>query len=254
MTAIRRALQRRYAAPEFHLFEEFALFEGGRRLDAVAVSPWAARGFAILGFEIKEQRADWLRELRNSSKAEEGAAFCDRWSVAAPKDVVKASEVPAGWGFVEMRGERLFNVIEAPVRVAVPIDRAFLARVITHLSETSERLERDFRHTIRKEISDEIEESHRAEIERIKGQSGRRAQDLEDAIAVFEKASGIRIAAYNGPRVGEVVKAALEVSRLPNLEYQENHLQVALDAVKKARAEITAVNVAPLFAGAEETR
>lgn len=102
-TNIWNALRRRYKAPEFALFSEVrdALGWAGKgSCDAVAFGLWPSRGMAMLGFEIKTDRRDWLRELKKPEKAERFAALCDEWWVVTTPDVLDESELPLGWGWL----------------------------------------------------------------------------------------------------------------------------------------------------------
>lgn len=78
-----------------------------QRVDAVVIGAWESRGTAILGFEIKASRPSWLTELKDPSKAEGAALFCDAWYVLADEDVVRIEEMPKNWGLYVPRKGRL---------------------------------------------------------------------------------------------------------------------------------------------------
>lgn len=238
---IENALRRKYAPPEYVFFREFAMFDGGRRLDGVAVSPWAARGYKIIGFEIKTRRPDWLKELRQPAKAAEGSAYCDLWFVVATSGVVTKDEVPAGWGFLELRGERLFKITAAEPREAVPIDRAFMARCIGKLSEAAQKAKTEERWEIEQAIRAQLEEERKRAVKREKDLSADEIAGLRHTIKSFEEASGLDLSAhkYEIPRVGALVRALLKKEMsLPNLEYQKKQLELALAGVTEAHDAI----------------
>src|SRR5690349_4873984 len=82
---IREALRERYAPPAWAFFEEVGNATGirsSRWADAVAMGLWHSRGIDIHGFEIKCNRNDFIRELRDPSKAEAVAEHCDFWWLA----------------------------------------------------------------------------------------------------------------------------------------------------------------------------
>lgn len=88
------------------------------------------RGYlAIHGFEVKVSRGDWLRELRDPSKADEWAQHCHHWWLVAPRDVVRPGELPEGWGHLAPAGRRLRQVVAAPLREAAPMPSAALVAV-----------------------------------------------------------------------------------------------------------------------------
>ncbi|HEY8861019.1 MAG TPA: hypothetical protein VIN37_02850 [Candidatus Limnocylindria bacterium] len=72
-----------------------------QEIDAVVVCLWPSDSHALLGFEVKCSRSDWLREIRpNTSKSERARRLCDSWTVVAPANAVKIGELPAGWGLL----------------------------------------------------------------------------------------------------------------------------------------------------------
>jgi hypothetical protein len=83
----------------------------GRRADFIAVQTWHSRGSFINGFELKNSRQDVLRELTDPDKALDTSKACDFWwMVVGQKGIVQLEELPAGWGLLEARGERLFTL------------------------------------------------------------------------------------------------------------------------------------------------
>jgi hypothetical protein len=103
-TNVWNALRRRYKTPEWALFSEVRDklgWAGKGSCDALAFGLWPSRGMAMLGFEIKTDRGDWLRELKKPEKAERFATLCDEWWVVTTPDVIRdESELPSGWGWL----------------------------------------------------------------------------------------------------------------------------------------------------------
>lgn len=78
---------------------------------------------AVHGFEVKCSRADWLAELADPEKAATWGRFCHHWWLAvSDPDIVRAGELPDGWGLLVPRGIRLTAKIKAPYRPADPLD------------------------------------------------------------------------------------------------------------------------------------
>lgn len=71
----------------------------GRRADAIAVD-FRKSSPALIGYEIKVARSDWLQELDHPEKADAWAKHCTEWYVIAPPGVVNREELPDGWGLV----------------------------------------------------------------------------------------------------------------------------------------------------------
>jgi hypothetical protein len=55
---------------------------------------------ALLGFEVKVSRSDWLTELRDPTKAEAWKQHCNRWYLAVPELSIVRDDLPEGWGLI----------------------------------------------------------------------------------------------------------------------------------------------------------
>lgn len=131
-TLLLAALAARFDAPAYAFLTHVPNATGGRAdrtIDAVAMGLWPSRGLDLQGFEIKVDRRDWLRELKNPAKAD-GWRFDQFWLVT-PLDLVKPHEVPPLWGLMEARnttnGVRLAVTKDAPQQKPKPLTRQMLA-------------------------------------------------------------------------------------------------------------------------------
>lgn len=136
---VRAALRVRHPKSEWALMFEVsdaAGFGRGRSADALAMNLWPSRGLELHGFEIKVSRADWKRELVNPEKSASIQRYCDRWWIAAPRDLVPADELPRTWGLMEIDGAGKAVVkVDAPKLPAEPMTRSFVACVLRRASE-----------------------------------------------------------------------------------------------------------------------
>lgn len=110
---IRLSVKRRFSYPEWVvMFEYGAPGSNGRVADAIALNTLPSRNFKIVGFEFKASRSDWLRELKDGQKADYFVRLVDEWYVVAPKGVIQESEIPDGWGYLEMKpnSEQLYKL------------------------------------------------------------------------------------------------------------------------------------------------
>jgi len=182
---------------------------GARYADAIAVNLWSSRGHAIHGFEIKVSRSDWLRELKDPSKADTIAGFCDHWFIVAPKGVVKDGELPPTWGLLEVRTSGLVAVKQAPKMEARPVTRGFFASMMRRgyelLDATAERKVLEARAEIDRRVRDEVELRVR--------ESSRELETLRKHLADLKEKTGIEISRYSGPPA-EAIKLA---QRLQNI-------------------------------------
>lgn len=143
-------------------------FNARRSADAIIMGCWPSRGLDLTGVEIKASRGDWLKELREPEKAEAIAQYCDRWVIAAPKGLIKADEVPAGWGWWEIDTERgtLNESKPAPKKEAVSISRHFLAMLLrshgrpgaNEIEEARRRAYEQARERVEQEIQSRVEQ------------------------------------------------------------------------------------------------
>jgi hypothetical protein len=73
-----------------------------RIADFLAMDMWESHGLRVIGHEVKISRGDWLRELREPDKGEAWAQWCHEWYIVAPRGVVIPTELPSGWGLIEI--------------------------------------------------------------------------------------------------------------------------------------------------------
>ena len=148
-----QALRVKYARPEYVLMPQVRARTGfdARAADAIAMGLYSSRGLELIGFEIKVNRSDWLRELKDHAKADGFVEICDKWFiVAGEKGLVEKSELPIGWGLMEPWGHGLS--IKAPSKLEKDpkanrwlLDRKFVAAMVRKFddaqrNETADRL------------------------------------------------------------------------------------------------------------------
>lgn len=110
---IKLSIKRRFDYPEWVLmFEYGAPGNSGSVCDCLAVNTLPSRNFKVVGFEFKASRSDWLREVRDGQKADYFVRLADEFYVVAPKGIVQESEIPEGWGYLEMKpnSEQLYKL------------------------------------------------------------------------------------------------------------------------------------------------
>lgn len=112
-------------------------FGANRHIDAVAMDLWPSHGLGLHAIEIKVERSDWRRELKDPAKAEQLARFCQFFWVAAPPGVVPVEELPPAWGLLE-GGEFGMRVVKrADKTKAEPVTPEFLAAIFRAATERS---------------------------------------------------------------------------------------------------------------------
>lgn len=208
---LRALLRVKFPPDQFALLYEVrdaAGFGASRSADAIIVGLWPSRGCLVEGFEVKVSRSDWLRELKKPEKAEAFVKFCDRWwVVASSDDVARLDELPATWGLMVKSGRGLGVRKEAPKLAAQPIDRGFLAAMLKRACSVG----LDAPEVVAV-VEARVKEAA-ARLERDAGFDYKRTTEtltsLQLAVEQFERASGVKITAYGGDRIGEAVRMVL---------------------------------------------
>ena len=138
-------------------------FDARRTADFVAVDLWESSGHAIHGHEVKVSRSDWLRELKDLTKAgqftgqdpfhpDKPPLVTHWWVVVSDRAIVKPGELPETWGLIALSGKGLRAVKTAPnlspgrptsyrTRTAGTIDRSFavsLMRAVSKIAPTTD--------------------------------------------------------------------------------------------------------------------
>lgn len=120
---------------------------GGMRIcDYMAMDLWNGYGRGagpkLHGHEVKVSRSDWLAELKDPSKAEAFAQYCDYWwLVVWDPATVKDGELPRGWGLIAASGNGLRVKKQATRRPEpVPMGRPLQATFSRAVTKTALRL------------------------------------------------------------------------------------------------------------------
>lgn len=107
-------------------------FSASRTIDAVAMSLWPSRGLRLTAHEIKVARADWVKEMRDPSKAEAFQPFVDYfYLVVSDESIVRPGELPETWGLMAPRARGLGVIVQAPLNENVQtMTRGMLAALL----------------------------------------------------------------------------------------------------------------------------
>lgn len=120
--------------------------DAARICDYMAMDLWTGygidRGPKLHGHEVKVSRSDWLSELKDPSKAESFAQYCDYWwLVVSDKAIVRPGELPEGWGLMISHGSSVRVAVQATLRRdALPMPRSLQATLTRAVTKTTARL------------------------------------------------------------------------------------------------------------------
>ena len=202
-------LSKKYAQPEYGFLTQVrngAGFSATRTMDAMAMSLWPSRGLHITGFEVKVSRGDFMREIKNPSKADELACFCDYWYVVVgDKEIVKPGDLPPTWGLIVPSGTGLKVAKEATKLKPQQIDNSFFAAIMRNMTKGMIPAE---------SIKARVEAARVAGKESSKYAIERAEQELKNyrsQVEEFERASGVQVLGgwKDQKDIGEAVAAVL---------------------------------------------
>ena len=107
---IEDALQVRHPADKGWLMFTEISFWGGRRIDALFFNRWWSQGHKLIAYEIKRGLGDFLNEIKHPEKRKPIMKQVDQFFFAAPKGLIKPTEIPEGTGLVEVSSEGLVRM------------------------------------------------------------------------------------------------------------------------------------------------
>lgn len=238
-------LEKRFPASEYALLAEVrdkAGTSASRSADGIAVGLWPSRGLEVIGLEIKSFRGDWLRELKNPAKAENIFQYCDRWYlVTADETVAKIEEIPAAWGWLNCKGNRVMTMKEAPTCPSKPLDRHFVAAMLKRACQGKVSFD---------SISERIEAAREAGKQTERTQRGydleRKTKEYDtlfESVKVFEEKSGVVIReSWQRRKIGDAVKFVIDggieageekmTQLLNTVDFLKKHIELGIQQIK----------------------
>lgn len=185
-----------------------------RTADALAISLWPSRGVHVEGFEFKDSRSDWQRELADPAKSEEIGRFCFKWWIVASSiTIVADDEVPSGWGLLVIKNGKLCMKKAAPPRETEKPTWPFVASVIRAARDRimpEVEVEKRIAGAL-KQKDEELQARIDASVERATKRLREELEQHKAIVAGFEKHSGIAMSRWTGDgelqRIGSAIKA-----------------------------------------------
>lgn len=130
-----KRLDERFSPSNGYAFiTEVNLYKGyrSRRADGMAIGLWESTGLmTAIGFEVKTNRADWLGELNDPSKAEPLIKQCKEFYLAVgDKKIVEKDELPKGWGLMIPSGKKMRIAKRSAFNREAQIDMYPIAKMV----------------------------------------------------------------------------------------------------------------------------
>ena len=252
-------LRKRFPEPAFHVIEQVRNGTGWSRsprtADAIVIGTWPSRGLELIGVEVKSDRRDWMRELKDPAKAEEIARYCDKWYLLATNDkVAKLDEIPPMWGYLLAGTDKLKTMKDAPVfPKPTPVDRLFLAAIVRAVKGTSVP-----RSEIETRVSEMLEERVRRDVRT--GESELRGlrekvQHLTGVIAEFEREAGVSFgrSSWDGLDEARLIGKAVRLPRAAGINGEVNRLRTVARGLADIQQRIERV-MAEYVEGEDEAK
>lgn len=239
-------LQKRYPANEYVIMAEVsdkAGFGRSNSADYIVVGLWPSRGLPVIGIELKSFRGDWLKELKNPAKAENIYQYCDYfYLLTADESIAKIEEIPASWGWVSIKGDRLKTIKEAPYLTAKALSKDFAVCMLRRAADKSKWIQIA---SIQDKI-DEVKEQARLDYEKEYDRGKIRLKELEKERVDFEEAAGIRFGHWKqSPKdIGRAVKF-LEDGGIPGIIKELERYKNGAEEIAKRIAGILSHNEIP---------
>ena len=206
-----------------------------RTADAIAISQSGLRSVDFIGFEIKTSITDFRNELRDVSKSDEIACFCNKWFIVAPKGIIPINEVPANWGVFEATKSQIRMVKEANELNPLLPSREFVAMIVRKLENENGRQKEYYRgHSDGREHQRKINERNKKEL---KEENDKFSKTIND----FKKVSGIDMWGWEeniGKEIGEIVKLIMENRVEDRINSWEEQVSKLLKEIRDAKKQL----------------
>lgn len=168
---------------------------GDRRADAMSFGLWRSRGHAIQGYELKTNRADWLREYEDHGKADPVMEIADRFWLVVNPDVVEPGELPDNWGLLVSQGRKRKLKIEKPAPLLregePPLPREMMVKVLRGVHGLNWEKEVAIREAERERLNKDTPGNALAWAEKRMQEAEARTSEIQLAYDAFRRESGL---------------------------------------------------------------
>ena len=204
---IHQILRSKYPEGEYVLVKEVAdSTRRNRYLDYMVINLWESRGLSITGIEVKSYRSDWVKELKNPKKQELHAPYCDYFYLLTSDDkVAKMEEIPENWGWMTIKGDKIFTLKKAPKQNALPIPKHLMISIIRRADDKSDFVHKD---SIKSTVDELAEQKIKSKLIEYDAKIAN-YEILKKIVEDFENASGIELRRgwrYNPSEIGKTVR------------------------------------------------
>lgn len=238
---IAAAMRKKYSADAYALLFEVGNstgFQCSRHADAICMSLWPSRGLDVSGFEFKASRTDWQKELKDPAKAEAILQYCDFWwLVIASPEIVKAGELPSGWGLMSLNGRGTLDVVTPAARLnAKQWPREFIAAILRSAADPVAAVDNAA-------LARAREEGRRSEVEsseRVRKKLENALSELRREVVTFENTTGVAISKRYGGISAREFKLAMDSLNDKSLTDHVAAVKSIASSLDRLRGELAA--------------
>lgn len=187
-----------------------------RRADAIVIGNWGSTGRLVHGMEIKVSRSDWLRELKQTEKADPWIARCDRWwLVTADDKMAKPEEIPHLWGWMCATKKGGLRIQKPAAIIPQPegtMHKLFAIGLIRAAVQRGARAVLDDPLVVR-QLEDQrtrYEDMLKRATEGSRSVASDRLKTLQERVVRWETDSGMKLEDWNLGNVGKLAKVLHE--------------------------------------------
>jgi hypothetical protein len=247
---VSEAIRSKYAGDSYAVFEEIKPSVGmdGRKLDFLVMNLWRSRGLRLEGIEVKTDRRDWLRELREPEKQEGIFVFCDNFWLATSDDkVATLDEIPETWGWMVLgKSGAMKTRKKPPRRKGKALTRAFVAEILRHETKAREAQIREALRKERDEVEQKLKDNNYPEYAAMKHSH----DELVKRVRNFEECSGLTVGQWSRPSIGVAVRTLEHIQRdvfdpVDRMQYVlnmlDNQRQLLVRAIEQCREVVPAL-------------
>jgi len=211
-----------------------------RSADYIVTGMFPSRGLTITGIEVKSHRSDWLLEKKNPKKAENIFRFCDYFYLLTTSDgIATLEEIPQPWGWLSVKGDRIFTMKKAPQLQPEPLSRPFIFSMLRRANDKKNYVHKESIEDAIKQRAEEVRGISQTRIDRLQEEK----RDLQKRILDFESCSGIKVGAnltwdMSSPeKVGKAVRFILD----GGIEQSREDLQRLADSANRIATNLNEI-------------
>ena len=158
---IKEALNKKYEFPEWIFLTEVPNATGAlsqRQIDGFAYNLYPSKKYQKIAFEIKTLKSDLQHELKNGSKSNAIAKYCDLFYLVVPKGLITEDiEIPVSWGIMEYANGKLRQTKKPSQIESCALSEGFVAGMLQSLERKHKQFLEKEKNCLQKEVGQDYD-------------------------------------------------------------------------------------------------